>query len=102
MAARIRSPRAASIGVLSHGAGVYNNLTARENITYFGELHGLSRADRDARAAELIEMLEMQPFADRAARKGSRRARSSRPRWRARWCTGRATCCSTNPPTGST
>jgi len=54
-----------SIGVLSHGAGVYNNLTARENIAYFGELHGLSRADRDARAAELIEMLEMQAFADR-------------------------------------
>ena len=33
-------------------------LTARENITYFGELHGLSRADRAARASELIEMLE--------------------------------------------
>jgi sodium transport system ATP-binding protein len=57
-----------AIGVLSHGAGVYNNLTARENVAYFGELHGLSRADRDARAAELIEMLEMQPFADRLAK----------------------------------
>jgi len=57
-----------SIGVLSHGAGVYNNLTARENITYFGELHGLDRAERDARAAELIEMLDMQPFADRLAK----------------------------------
>jgi sodium transport system ATP-binding protein len=57
-----------SIGVLSHGAGVYNNLTARENIAYFGELHGLSRADREARASELIEMLEMQPFADRLAK----------------------------------
>jgi sodium transport system ATP-binding protein len=57
-----------SIGVLSHGAGVYNNLTARENITYFGELHGLDRAEREARATELIEMLEMQPFADRLAK----------------------------------
>jgi sodium transport system ATP-binding protein len=57
-----------SIGVLSHGAGVYNNLTARENIAYFGELHGLSRSDREARAAELIEMLEMQSFADRLAK----------------------------------
>ena len=57
-----------AIGVLSHGAGVYNNLTARENITYFGELHGLERADREARASELIEMLEMQPFADRLAK----------------------------------
>jgi sodium transport system ATP-binding protein len=57
-----------AIGVLSHGAGVYGNLTARENITYFGELHGLSREERGARAAELIEMLEMQPFADRLAK----------------------------------
>jgi sodium transport system ATP-binding protein len=57
-----------AIGVLSHGAGVYNNLTARENIAYFGELHGLSRADRAARASELIEMLEMQSFADRLAK----------------------------------
>jgi len=57
-----------AIGVLSHGAGIYNHLTARENIVYFGELHGLSRADRDARAAELIETLEMQPFADRLAK----------------------------------
>src|SRR5262249_26455893 len=56
-----------SIGVLSHGAGVYNHLTARENIAYFGELHGLSRAERTTRAAELIELLEMQPFADRLA-----------------------------------
>jgi sodium transport system ATP-binding protein len=57
-----------SIGVLSHGAGIYNHLTARENIAYFGELHGLSRAERDARTAELIELLEMQPFADRMAK----------------------------------
>jgi sodium transport system ATP-binding protein len=57
-----------SIGVLSHGAGVYNNLTARENIAYFGELHGMPRRERDARADELIEMLEMQPFADRLAK----------------------------------
>ena len=57
-----------SIGVLGHGAGVYNNLTARENILYFGELHGLTRPDREARAAELIEQLEMQSFADRLAK----------------------------------
>jgi sodium transport system ATP-binding protein len=57
-----------AIGVLSHGAGVYNHLTARENITYFGELHGLSRADREARAAELIETLDMREFADRPAK----------------------------------
>jgi sodium transport system ATP-binding protein len=57
-----------AIGVLSHGAGVYNHLTARENILYFGELHGMTREDRGARATELIELLEMQPFADRQAK----------------------------------
>jgi sodium transport system ATP-binding protein len=57
-----------AIGVLSHGAGIYNHLTARENIAYFGELHGMARADRDARADELIELLEMQPFANRYAK----------------------------------
>jgi sodium transport system ATP-binding protein len=66
----IADPLAArrAIGVLSHGAGVYNNLTARENILYFGELHGMSRTDREARAAELIEQLEMHSFADRLAK----------------------------------
>ncbi len=57
-----------SIGVLSHGAGVYNHLTARENIAYFGELHGLTRVERGARTDELIELLEMQAFADRQAK----------------------------------
>jgi sodium transport system ATP-binding protein len=56
------------IGVLPHGAGIYPNLTARENILYFGALHGLSRKDREARAAELIGLLEMEEFADRIAK----------------------------------
>jgi sodium transport system ATP-binding protein len=56
------------IGVLSHGAGIYPNLTARENILYFGALHGLPRAEREARAAELIKLLEMEEFADRIAK----------------------------------
>jgi sodium transport system ATP-binding protein len=56
------------IGVLPHGAGIYPNLTARENIVYFGALHGLSRAEREARAKELIGLLEMEEFADRIAK----------------------------------
>ena len=56
------------MGVLPHGAGLYPNLTARENIEYFGTLHGLTRGVRRARAEELIERLEMQPFADRPAK----------------------------------
>jgi sodium transport system ATP-binding protein len=56
------------MGVLPHGAGIYPNLTARENILYFGALNGLGRAEREARAVELIRMLEMEDFADRIAR----------------------------------
>ena len=56
------------MGVLPHAAGIYPNLTARENILYFGALHGLSRVDRKARADELIGLLEMEEFADRIAK----------------------------------
>ena len=57
----------ARLGVLPHGAGVYPNLTARENILYFGALQGLARAARRARTAELVKLLEMEEFADRPA-----------------------------------
>jgi sodium transport system ATP-binding protein len=56
------------MGVLPHSAGIYPNLTARENILYFGALHGLSRVEREARATELIALLEMEEFADRIAK----------------------------------
>ncbi len=56
------------MGVLPHGAGVYPHLTARENIEYFAELHGLARADCEQRAAQMIELLEMADFADRQAK----------------------------------
>ena len=59
------------MGVLPHGAGLYPNLTARENIEYFGTLHGLTRSVRRARAAGLIRRLEMEPFADRPAKEFS-------------------------------
>jgi len=66
----VREPLAARarLGVLPHGAGIYPNLTARENILYFGALQGLPRAARRARTAELVKLLEMEEFADRAAR----------------------------------
>jgi sodium transport system ATP-binding protein len=66
----VRDPLAARrhMGVLPHGAGLYPNLTARENVLYFGSLHGLSRAERRSRTSELIRRLEMDDFADRPAR----------------------------------
>ena len=66
----VRQPLAARarLGVLPHGAGIYPNLTARENILYFGALQGLPRSARRARTAELVKLLEMEEFADRPAR----------------------------------
>lgn len=56
------------IGALTHDAGLYPHLTARENILYFARLHGLSRDEGERRAAALIERLEMDAFADRRAK----------------------------------
>jgi len=56
------------MGVLPHNAGIYPHLSARENIEYFGSLHGLSRKDCIARTVELISLLEMDEFADRGAK----------------------------------
>jgi sodium transport system ATP-binding protein len=56
------------MGVLPHSAGIYPHLTARENIAYFGALHGLGRRERTARTAEVITLLEMEEFADRSAK----------------------------------
>ncbi len=67
----VRTPLEARrrIGVLPHAAGIYPHLTARENILYYGALHGLTPAERARRADELIELLEMQDFAARPGRK---------------------------------
>jgi sodium transport system ATP-binding protein len=56
------------MGVLPHNAGIYPHLSARENIEYFGALHGLTSRERKARTVELISLLEMGEFADRRAR----------------------------------
>ena len=56
------------LGVLPHAAGLYNNLTARENIAYFGRLHGMERARIAARIAALSESLEMREFLERRAK----------------------------------
>ncbi len=55
----------ARMGVLSDARGLYPRLTARENIVYYGRLHGLSRDTAEARAAELARRFEMRPLLDR-------------------------------------
>jgi sodium transport system ATP-binding protein len=55
----------AHLGVLPHAAGLYNNLTARENIDYFGSLHGMGGERLRQRTAELARALGMESFIDR-------------------------------------
>ena len=54
-----------ALGVLPDARGVYKRLTARENIAYFGELHGLSAAQIETRARALSEALDMGDILDR-------------------------------------
>lgn len=56
------------LGVLTHGAGIYERLSARENIRYFGQLHGMSGTVLDRRIDELAELLDMRDFIERRAK----------------------------------
>ena len=53
------------IGVLPDAHGLYPRLTARENIRYFGKLHGLSDSELEASTNELIELLDMGDITNR-------------------------------------
>jgi len=53
------------LGFLSGDTQLYQRLTTREVLRYFGRLYGMSDASIAARAARLIDELEMADFADR-------------------------------------
>jgi len=53
------------LGVLPDARGVYKRLTARENIAYFGRLHGLDAATIARRTASMATTLGMEDFLDR-------------------------------------
>jgi sodium transport system ATP-binding protein len=53
------------LGVLPDARGIYKRLTARENIEYFGRLHGLAADVMAARIERLVVALGMQEFIDR-------------------------------------
>jgi sodium transport system ATP-binding protein len=58
----------AHLGVLPHAAGLYGNLTARENIHYFGSLQGIGADVLRSRTAELARVLGMESFLERRAK----------------------------------
>ena len=54
-----------TLGVVPDGRGLYTRLTARENIAYYGELHGMRKSAIQERIATLVETLGMDDFIDR-------------------------------------
>ncbi len=54
-----------ALGVLPDARGVYKRLTARENIRYFGELHGMPPELIAQRTVALAAALQMDDFLDR-------------------------------------
>ena len=61
----------ASVGFLATSTALYGRLTARETITYFGRLNGLSDAAIAARVARLTDELDLHEFLDRRVEKFS-------------------------------
>jgi sodium transport system ATP-binding protein len=53
------------LGVLGDAKGLYWRLSARENMTYFAQLQGMSEADANRRAGALIAELGLSELADR-------------------------------------
>ena len=53
------------LGVLPDSRGLYKRLTSRENIRYFGRLHGLDDATIAARTQALVQALGMEEIIDR-------------------------------------
>jgi sodium transport system ATP-binding protein len=66
----------ANLGVLPDESGMYDRLTGREHIRYFGRLHGLSGAELEKRVDRWIEALGLSGVADRRAAGYSRGERT--------------------------
>lgn len=53
------------IGVLADARGLYPRLTSRENIRYYGRLHGMEGQALERQIDSLVTLLDMQAIADR-------------------------------------
>jgi len=55
------------LGYVSAATGIYERLTGRETLLYYGRLHGMAEDVLQRRAEQVVEFLEMGDFADRLA-----------------------------------
>jgi sodium transport system ATP-binding protein len=56
-----------TLGVVPDSRGLYTRMSARENVAYYGQLHGMSARDINTRIDELVETLDMADFIERRA-----------------------------------
>ncbi len=54
-----------TLGVVPDSRGLYARLSARENVAYYGRLHGMKRREIGTRIDELVHTLDMADFIDR-------------------------------------
>ena len=54
-----------TLGVVPDSRGLYTRMSARENIAYYGKLHGMTARDIRSRVEELVETLDMADFIER-------------------------------------
>jgi len=54
----------AQLGFCTGTTGIYERLTPREMVAYFGRLYGMGEADLAARTEELFDLLDMRDFGD--------------------------------------
>ena len=57
-----------TLGVVPDSRGLYTRMTARENIAYYGKLHGMGRDAIAQKITELVETLDMGDFIDRPSK----------------------------------
>ncbi len=57
-----------TLGVLPHSSGLYQQLTGRENIEYYGRLHGMAEGPLAARVDALVARLDLGAIANRKAK----------------------------------
>jgi ABC-2 type transport system ATP-binding protein len=53
------------VGYMPQRFGLYEDMSVQENLDLYADLHGVGRAERRARYAELMEMTALGPFRDR-------------------------------------
>ena len=56
-----------TLGVVPDSRGLYTRMSARENIAYYGKLHGMPAREIKQRIDELVQTLDMHDFIDRRA-----------------------------------